>query len=511
MNNYSMKRIPEITFFIILTLVLMSSGVIIKNGNNEIHQMSQVVIGFDTTNLNRLINVDSFKLRILPPSSGVQFYKDGIVFTSMSKYERKMSPNQISFGVVEAYYASFQDSVVGNHLLFSPLSSFSYPCEAMTFSRNYDTVYFTKFPKNDKKEKIFMARFTPNSGGSAGFIEEIIPLDFCADNYTYSHPTLSSDGKMLIFASDREGSIGGMDLFISRLINRKWSTPQNLGKFINTAGNEFFPFLDSDDDLYFSSDGLPGYGGYDIFSCKFNGVNWDKPINLSQEINSDKDDIAFTINKVDGKTAFFTRRQKTDKNDMQLFRVKLKQDIADSNLLTLSSVFNGKPVPKTSVIATLPDNKVKLTNEESLRTKPRTEDTKTSATKVSEKNTKIKSTTEKTTVAKSETNIRPVENKVTPINKPVPTVAGQKDVVIYRVQLLPGTSQKKSREMVINGAVYKIYEYVYLGAPRYTIGEFGTLAPATSLQNICRQSGYPQSFVVAFKNNTRSQDVNLFK
>jgi hypothetical protein len=179
--------------------------------------------------------------------------------------------------------------------------------------------------------------------------------------------------------------------------------------------------------------------------------------------------------------------------------------------LTLSSVFNGKPVPKTSVIATLPDNKVKLTNEESLRTKPRTEDTKTSATKVSEKNTKIKSTTEKTTVAKSETNIRPVENKVTPINKPVPTVAGQKDVVIYRVQLLPGTSQKKSREMVINGAVYKIYEYVYLGAPRYTIGEFGTLAPATSLQNICRQSGYPQSFVVAFKNNTRSQDVNLFK
>jgi len=84
-----MKRIPEITFFIILTLVLMSSGVIIKNGYNEIHHMSPVVTGYDTTNLNRLIVVDSFRLRILPPSSGVQFYKDGIVFTSMSKYERK--------------------------------------------------------------------------------------------------------------------------------------------------------------------------------------------------------------------------------------------------------------------------------------------------------------------------------------------------------------------------------------------------------------------------------------
>jgi hypothetical protein len=256
---------------------------------------------------------------------------------------------------------------------------------------------------------------------------------------------------------------------------------------------------------------LPGYGGYDIFSCKFNGVKWDKPINLSQQINSDKDDIAFTINKMDGKTAFFTRRQKTDKDDMQLFRVKLKQDIADRNLLTLSSVFNGKPVPKTILIATLPDNKVKLTNEESPGTKPRTEDTKTSAAKVPERSTKIKSTTEKTAVAKSETNIRPAENKVTPIKKPVPTVAGQKDVVIYRVQLLPGTSQKKSKEMIINGTEYKIYEYVYLGAPRFTIGEFSTLAPATALQNMCRQSGYPQSFVVAFKNDTRSLDVNLFK
>jgi hypothetical protein len=316
---------------------------------------------------------------------------------------------------------------------------------------------------------------------------------------------------MMIFASDKEGSLGGMDLFISRLTNGKWSTPENLGKLINTSGNEFFPFLDSENNLFFSSDMLPGYGGYDIFTCKFNGVNWDKPINLSDLINTDGDDIAFTINKMDGKTAFFTRRQKSDKNDMQLFRVKLKQDIADRNLLTLSSVFNGKPVPKTSIIATISDNKVKLTDVEPSKTKPLTADTKTTEAKVHEKRAKIKNTTEKTTVTKSETNIRPVENKVTTVNKPVPIAAGQKDVVIYRVQLLPGTSQKNSKEMVINGTEYKLYEYVYLGAPRYTIGEFSTLAPATALQNMCRQSGYPQSFVVAFKNNTRSLDVNLFK
>jgi len=511
MNNYSMKRIPEITVFSILTLVLLSSGIIIKSSNGEIHLKSPAVIGYDTTNLSHLIVVDSFRLRILPPSSGVQFYKDGIVFLSMSKYERKMTPNQISFGVAEAYYAPIEDSVLGKHLILSPLSSFSYPCEAMTFSRNYDTVYFTEISKKDKKEKIFMATFKQDNSSHTGLIQEIIPLDFCADNYTYSHPTLSSDGKMMIFASDKEGSLGGMDLFISRLTNGKWSSPENLGKLINTSGNEFFPFLDSENNLFFSSDMLPGYGGYDIFTCKFNGVSWDKPINLSDRINTDGDDIAFTINKMDGKTAFFTRRQKSSKDDMQLFRVKIKQEVADRNLLTLSYIFNGKPVPKTSFIATISENKVKLTDVEPSKTKPLMADTKTTEAKVHENSAKIKNTTEKATVTKSETNIRPVENKVTTINKPVITAAGQKDAVIYRVQLLPGTSQKNSKEMVINGTKYKLYEYVYLGASRYTIGEFSTLAPAIALQNTCRQSGYPQSFVVAFKNNTRSLDVNLFK
>jgi len=299
-----MKRILKITSFIIFTTVLLSSGIISKNISSGINLNSAVAIRDDTTSLIHMIDVDSFRLEILPPSSGVQFYKDGIVFLSLSKYENKMSPNHISFGVVEAYYASVEDSVLGKHMIFSPSSSFSYPCEAMTFSRDYNTVYFTKLSKKDRKEKIFMAKFGSDSKNQTNLFPEIIPLDFCADDYAFSHPTLSSDGTMMIFASDIKGSFGGMDLFVSRLADGKWSVPENLGKFINSAGNEFFPFLDSENNLFFSSDGLPGYGGYDIFTCKFNGVDWDKPINLSDRINSDMDDIAFTINKTDGKSGF---------------------------------------------------------------------------------------------------------------------------------------------------------------------------------------------------------------
>ena len=66
-------------------------------------------------------------------------------------------------------------------------------------------------------------------------------------------------------------------------------------------------------------------------------------------------------------------------------------------------------------------------------------------------------------------------------------------------------------EININGKSYPLYKYFYLGENRYTIGEFSTLPPAVELQKICRQSGYPQSFVIAFKNNVRSLDPKLFK
>ena len=379
-----MKRLFEITLFPILTLILLSSGSEGKSMGNERHLNVFLARGFDTANFNQLVKIDRFKLALLPPSSGVQFYKDKIIFLSLSKNERKMSPNQISFGSVEAYYAAIEDSVTGRHQVFSPLSTFSYPCEAMTFSRDYNTVYFTKISKKDTKEKIFLGKLTPNSTNQTRLAAEILPLEFCRDNYSYSHPALSSDENMMIFASDREGSYGGMDLFISKKEGDKWSPPENLGKHINTTGNEFFPFLDLENNLFFSSDGLPGHGGYDIFTCKFNGVGWEKPVNLSVGINSVKDDIAFTINKMDGKLAFFTRRDKTGAGEMQLFKISLKEDIGYRNLMTLSKIFNGKSTMKTIVLAEKPVDEVKPPSDEPVKIKPETEITKKEEVKVQE-------------------------------------------------------------------------------------------------------------------------------
>jgi hypothetical protein len=519
-----MKRHLEIALLLLLTIMLLSSGFKVKDIRSEPYLISSLGTKDDTTNLINLIKVDSFKLSIIPPSSGIQFYKDKIIFLSMSKYERKMSPNQISFGTVEAYYASIEDTITGRHMIFSPLSSFSYPCEAMTFSRDYNTVYFTKIPKKGTKEKIFMGKMIPNSTNQSGLISEIKPMDFCTDNFNYSHPALSADENMMIFASDRDGSLGGMDLFISRKVGDQWSAPENLGNNVNTPGNEFYPFLDSDNNLFFSSDRLPGYGGYDIFTCKFNGSGWDKPVNLSTPVNSGQDEIAFTINNTNGKSAFFTRRQRLGKAEMQLFRVTLKQVVNNQNLLTISEVFDGRPVSKSGLTTAAITNDVKTPEIEPERTKPVTDVVKKDKAKVTETAPTVKKVSEKATVksetkvpksdnivTKSDTKVAQTDNKVVISKANLPTPVEQKDVVIYRVQLLPNTSQKNSKEIVLNTTSYKLYEYIYLGATRYAIGEFSKVSLATALQKICRQSGYPQSFVVAFKNNVRSLDPELFK
>jgi hypothetical protein len=500
-----MKHLSEIIFFSIISLLLTSSCAYGSCVLNEPDLKTAFSINADTTVSLNLLKIDTFKLTIVPPSSGVQFYKDRIVFLSLSKNEKKMSPNQISFGSTEAYYAAVEDSVVGKHKIFSPLLSFSYPCEAMTFSRDYNTVYFTKIPKRDKREKIFMAKFTSNSKNETELIIENSPVDFCSENANYSHPALSFDGDMMIFASDKAGSFGGMDLYISRKVDEKWSLPQNLGKSINTSGNEFFPFLDSQNNLYFSSDGLPGYGGFDIFTCKFNGTDWDKPVNLTDHINSANDDIAFTINRLDGKIAFFSRRSQSGNSEMQLFRIKLKQDAVNQNQLTLAEIFNGKPGSKFNLTASLPAEKEKSAESEAVRPKPENEVVKEEETEIPETLITAKKLPEKKKVNNPEPAVSSSMNKPVPEIKPA--ADEQKDVIIYKVQVLPSTSQIKAGEMVLNGATFKINVYTYLGAVRYTIGEFRTLTPASALQRICKQEGNSGAFVAAFKNGARSEIV----
>jgi outer membrane protein OmpA-like peptidoglycan-associated protein len=126
--------------------------------------------------------------------------------------------------------------------------------------------------------------------------------------YWDSQPSVSADGNTIYFASDRPGGFGKVDLWKTEKdpVTKLWKKPVNLGPKINTSGTEKCPFMHSDSEtLYFSSDGLFGFGGLDIFYVrKDEKGNWKDPENIGYPINTQDDDAGFFAS-TDGKYGYF--------------------------------------------------------------------------------------------------------------------------------------------------------------------------------------------------------------
>jgi flagellar motor protein MotB len=127
-------------------------------------------------------------------------------------------------------------------------------------------------------------------------------------SYWESQPSISSNGNMLFFSSNRPGGMGGMDLWYSiRTPGGKWSTPMNPGTVINTAGDEMSPFIHFDGKtLYFSSSGHPGMGGFDLYLSRMMlDSTFSVPENLGYPINTYNDELGLIIDAT-GQNAYFS-------------------------------------------------------------------------------------------------------------------------------------------------------------------------------------------------------------
>lgn len=123
-----------------------------------------------------------------------------------------------------------------------------------------------------------------------------------------SQPTLSADGRTLYFSSNRKGTIGGSDIWMTyRNEKNAWVTPINLGPDINTEGRDETPFLHADGQtLYFRSDGRPGMGDFDIYYSRKDLVKnqWTAPQNIGYPINTEGAEGSFVVS-LDGEKAYF--------------------------------------------------------------------------------------------------------------------------------------------------------------------------------------------------------------
>ena len=183
-----------------------------------------------------------------------------------------------------------------------------------SFSPDGKRFYFSRCKKNWKNRTIctiYVSAYKNNTWQAPVAINE--PVN--DPDYSNSQPTVGLDEKgkeMIFFVSNRPKGRGGMDIWYTLYDEKKniYKNPRNAGRQINTPNDEITPFYDQETRwLYFSSDGLGGMGGQDIFKAVGNAAKWSTPSNIGASINSSTDDVYYSISKNRGEGFFVSNRK----------------------------------------------------------------------------------------------------------------------------------------------------------------------------------------------------------
>lgn len=158
------------------------------------------------------------------------------------------------------------------------------------------------------------------------------------------HPAVSPDGQWLYFSSDMPGGSGGRDIWRINL-TQKIGSLENLGEWINTPGNEMFPYVRTDSVLYFASDGHPGYGGLDLFRAELKPSGGWAVTNMGTPINSASDDFGITFGE--GESGFFT----SNRNDARGYDAIYSFELPELKIMISGWVLDKdeEPVPNAVI------------------------------------------------------------------------------------------------------------------------------------------------------------------
>lgn len=252
---------------------------------------------------------------------GTTEYENGIVFASARGGGRKYRWNEEpyldlysvekdesgSFGEVKEIEGKVNTKFHESSAIFSPNGKY------MFFTRN--NFFRLKYKEDDTGiNRLQLYRATLNDDGEWDNIHKI---HFNSEDYSVAHPALNLTGTKLYFASDMPGTYGQSDIFVVDVNDDgTLGEPENLGSSINTEGQESFPFISTNGDLYFSSNGYPGLGGFDVFKSKeldqkvqaTSSRNF--PIeNIGKPVNSAFDDFGYYENLVTKRVYFSSNRE----------------------------------------------------------------------------------------------------------------------------------------------------------------------------------------------------------
>lgn len=330
----------------------------------------------------RLYEQNKDYLKVIEENSGRYITENAGINSEYSDYGTSFLGNQLVFASSriskgttkkvqkwnnQAFTSLYASTVDGDGQLLAP-EKFQSEIDSKfneatpVFTNDGTTMYFTRNNYNDGKKRKDDERVTLLKLYRAklkdGKFTDVTELPFNSDQYSTAHPALSTDEKILYFASDMPGSLGQSDLYkVTINPDGSFGIPENLGNEINTEGKETFPFVSNDNELYFSSDGHPGLGGMDVFVSKMNANSFEEVINVGAPVNGPMDDFAFLI---DSKTrnGFFSSNREGGQGYDDIYKFKELKKLTCEQLLagTVTDASTGEILMDTKV--TLLDEKM---------------------------------------------------------------------------------------------------------------------------------------------------------
>ncbi|MFK5879753.1 MAG: OmpA family protein [Flavobacteriaceae bacterium] len=328
-------------------------------------------ISFFSQESERLIEITNLDVNSGYADFGVTFYKNDMVLFISSRKEDNVKLSERTRNRMQHLF--FFKGLIGDdgQIIFAgrySLEKFNMFYESdISFMPDGKTIFFTlnnyiddeyadEFKKSSKKThilNIFKATID-----DAGIATNITPVPINNSDYSVHNPRVSPDGKTLYYVSNSDQGFGEEDIYkIALHEDGSYGPPKNLGPTINTKGREVFPFLSSNNVLYFSSDGHGGKGYLDIFSSKYENGIYNDVKNIDGNINSEYDDIAFVISPEKGIGYFSSTRKGQGGADIFGFKIKqvecnqlvagvLKNKLDDTIIsdATVQLLSNGKEV-----------------------------------------------------------------------------------------------------------------------------------------------------------------------
>ncbi|HZG01482.1 MAG TPA: OmpA family protein, partial [Chitinophagales bacterium] len=293
----------------------------------------------------------------------VLFENGSLLFTS----DRSDAQGTETYGWTGEKYSDFFITPRNDNGSFGAVTAFAttintnYNEGAGSFNKQFTEFYFTRCGSESKFTDFCRLYVSFRDASGTWSDAQLLPF-FSEDSVNVQQPFISPSGKELYFVSDSRDGYGEKDIWLSTRTADGWGNPVNLGATVNTPRSEGFPVIGEDGLLYFSSNGHPSMGRFDIFSAKRSGNKWTNVTNLQYPINSSADDFAILFEPVAENErdsirskGYFTSSRVGGKGEDDIYRfVQLKIRACAVDVLVQEKILSDTTNPNSSIVGNRP-------------------------------------------------------------------------------------------------------------------------------------------------------------